>query len=49
MLKNVIAHNREYKPGGPKGLKLDFKTIEAFEASLPILIQYYPKVSIKYK
>ncbi|XP_026465316.1 protein FAM151B-like [Ctenocephalides felis] len=44
MLKNVIAHNREYKPGGPKGLKLDFKTIEAFEASLPILIQYYPKI-----
>lgn len=44
MLLDMISHNKNYTMESPKGLKLDFKTIEAFEASLPILNEYYPKV-----
>lgn len=44
-LQRIITHNTDY-PCNSKGVKLDFKSIESFDESLPLLISLWPKVLI---
>lgn len=49
-ITKIYAHNNNTTNSSKrKGIKLDFKSIEAFESSSTILQQYYSQVSNCYK